>query len=407
MRTTQGGRVDRDREIAFSFNGKSYSGLAGDTLASALLANGVHMVGRSWKYHRPRGIVSAGAEEPNAIFQLEKGNRTIPNARGTQVELYPGLDASSVNCWPSLDFDLMSLNSKFSRLMPAGFYYKTFMWPKAMWMRYEHFIRKASGLGVAPTTPCPDRYEHTHQHCDLLVVGGGVAGLSAALAAGRTGARVIIADEQSEFGGHTLNSKTQIDKKDAEAWIEAAVAELAAMPEVTLLPRSTVFGYHDYNFLTINQRLTDHLPISERGISREKVWQVQAHQVVLATGAAERPLIFSNNDRPGIMLASAISTYTNRYAVRPGRRAVIFTNNDSAYQTALDLKAADVEVVAVIDARKESVSELANKVRSAGIEVMNASVVVDTSGRKHLSSVQVMSLKARVNLLQPYSEIPR
>jgi sarcosine oxidase subunit alpha len=394
FRTEQGGRVDREREIQFTFNGKNYTGLAGDTLCSALLANGVHLMGRSWKYHRPRGVMSAGSEEPNAIFQLEKGNRTIPNARGTQVELYDNLDASSVNCWPSVEFDFLSVNGKFSRLMPAGFYYKTFMWPKSMWMKYEHFIRKASGLGEAPRENDPDRYEHTHQHCDVLVIGGGVAGLSAALAAGRAGARVIIADEQSELGGLTLSSKAQIDAADASQWIENAVVELQGMPEVAVLPRSTVFGYHDYNFLTINQRLSDHWPISERTGGREKLWQVRAHQVVLATGAAERPLIFANNDRPGILLASAVSTYTNRYAVKPGSRAVIFTNNDSAYQAALDLKAAGVEVVALVDARDHSASEIANTVRSAGIQVMNGSVVVDTAGRKRLRSVQVMRLSA-------------
>ena len=394
FRTAQGGRVDREREISFTFNGKRYTGLAGDTLCSALLANGVHLVGRSWKYHRPRGVMSAGSEEPNAIFQVEKGNRTIPNARGTQVELYDGLDANSVNCWPSLDFDLLSINSQFSRLMPAGFYYKTFMWPKSMWKKYEHFIRKASGLGETPRENDPDRYEHVHQHCDVLIVGGGVAGLSAALAAGRAGARTIIADEQSEPGGMTLAGTAQIDGVDASQWIENAVAELGSMPDVTLLPRSTVFGYHDYNFLTINQRLSDHLPIAERTGGREKLWQVRAHQVVLATGAAERPLIFANNDRPGIMLASAVSTYATRYAVKPGKQAVVFTNNDSAYQAALDLNAAGVEVVAVVDVRTDSASEIANTVRSAGIQVINGSLVVDTTGRKRLRSVQVMRLSA-------------
>lgn len=391
-RVAEGGRIDREQPINFSFNGKSYTGLKGDTLASALLANGVHMVGRSWKYHRPRGIMSAGAEEPNAIFQLEKGKYTIPNARATQVELYEGLDASSVNCWPSLDFDLMSINSFFSRMMPAGFYYKTFMWPKFMWMKYEHFIRKASGLGKSPELPDPDRYEHTHAHCDLLVVGGGVAGIASALAAGRAGARVILADEQSEFGGLTLASYAKIGRKSAVDWIESAIAELEKMPEVTLLPRSTVFGYHDYNFLTINQRLSDHLALNQRKGGREKLWQVRAHQVVLATGASERPLTFVNNDRPGIMLASAISTYTNRYAVKPGERAVVFTNNDSAYQTALDLKAAGAEVVAVIDTRADSSSEIANTVRSAGIQVTNASVVIDTAGGKRLQSVELNGL---------------
>lgn len=390
-RLTEGGRINREQSLEFSFNGKSYTGLAGDTLASALLANGIHMVGRSWKYHRPRGIVSAGAEEPNAIFQLEKGEYTIPNARGTQVELYANLDASSVNCWPSLDFDLLSINSKFARMMPAGFYYKTFMWPKAMWMKYEHFIRKASGLGESPRLNDPDRYEHGHAHCDLLVVGGGVAGLTAALAAGRAGARVILVDEQAEFGGLTLNSHALIDGKSASKWIEATTAELQAMPEVQLLNRSTAYGYHDYNFLTVNQRLTDHLPIAERQTGREKIWQIRAHQVVLATGASERPLVFPNNDRPGIMLASAVSTYINRYAVKPGKRVVIFTNNDSAYQTALDCKAAGIENVALIDARTQSASELADTVRSAGIEVNNGSVVVDTNGGKHIRGVHVIS----------------
>ncbi|MCP4984228.1 MAG: sarcosine oxidase subunit alpha family protein, partial [Gammaproteobacteria bacterium] len=392
FRLAEGGRVDREHSLSFSFNGKSYSGLQGDTLASALLANGVHMVGRSWKYHRPRGIVSSGAEEPNAIFQLEKGGYTIPNARGTQVELYADLNASSVNCWPSLDFDLMSINSKFSRMMPAGFYYKTFMWPKAMWMKYEHFIRKASGLGESPRLNDPDRYEHGHAHCDLLVVGGGIAGITAALSAGRAGARVMLVDEQAEFGGLTLNSHAQIDAQPASDWIESAVAELQAMPEVTLLNRSTAYGYHDYNFLTVNQRLTDHLPINQRNTGREKIWQIRAQQVVLASGAAERPLVFANNDRPGVMLASAVSTYTSRYAVKPGNRVVIFTNNDSAYQTALDCKAAGMEVLAVVDARAQSGSEIANTVRSAGIEVMNGSVVVDTSGGRHLRSVQIMNL---------------
>tara|TARA_B110000208_G_scaffold162982_1_gene199636 strand:+ start:3036 stop:6044 length:3009 start_codon:yes stop_codon:yes gene_type:complete len=394
FRIAQGGRIDRDNQLKFSFNGKTYTGQAGDTLASALLANGIHMVGRSWKYHRPRGILSAGAEEPNAIFQLEKGEKTIPNARATQVELYDDLDASSVNCWPSLDFDLLSINSKVSRMLPAGFYYKTFMWPKSMWMKYEHIIRKASGLGKSPEVNDSDRYEHSHRHCDVLIAGGGVAGLTAALAAGRAGARVILVDEQSEFGGMALSSYDKIDGQPVSDWIQAAVAELQELPEVMLLPRSTAYGYHDYNFVTINQRLTDHLALNNRKGGREKLWHIRAHQVVLATGAMERPLVHSNNDRPGIMLASAVSTYVNRYAVKPGERAVIFTNNDSAYQTALDLNAAGAQVVAVVDARSQSSSELANMVRSAGIEVMNSCAVVDTSGGKRLQSVQVMSLSS-------------
>jgi sarcosine oxidase subunit alpha len=263
-----------------------------------------------------------------------------------------------------------------------------------MWMKYEHIIRKASGLGKSPEVNDSDRYEHSHRHCDVLIAGGGVAGLTAALAAGRAGARVILVDEQSEFGGMALSSYDKIDGQPVSDWIQAAVAELQELPEVMLLPRSTAYGYHDYNFVTINQRLTDHLALNNRKGGREKLWHIRAHQVVLATGAMERPLVHSNNDRPGIMLASAVSTYVNRYAVKPGERAVIFTNNDSAYQTALDLNAAGAQVVAVVDARSQSSSELANMVRSAGIEVMNSCAVVDTSGGKRLQSVQVMSLSS-------------
>ena len=387
-RLPKGGRVQRGETLNFRFNGKNYRGLVGDTLTSALLANGIHRVGRSWKYHRPRGIVSAGAEEPNAIFQLEKGAWTIPNARGTQVELYANLDASSVNCWPGLKFDLISINRLFARLMPAGFYYKTFMWPKTMWMKYEYFIRKFSGLGQAPRQHDPDRYEHSHAHCDLLVVGGGQCRCQP----GHAGARVILIDEQAEFGGLMLGTDTLIDGQTADAWIDATVAKLKTMPEVTLLNRSTAFGYHDYNFLTVNQRLSEHLPIAARQGSREKLWQIRAHRVVLATGAAERPIVFANNDRPGIMLASAISTYINRYAVKPGRRVVVFTNNDSAYQTALDCQAAGIEVVAVIDARTHADSDIVKRVGHAGIDVQYASVVVNSIGSRHLSAVQVMRL---------------
>ncbi|MBT4074962.1 MAG: FAD-dependent oxidoreductase, partial [Gammaproteobacteria bacterium] len=258
------GRINRKHLLNFTFNGKSYQGFEGDTLASALLANDVHLVGRSWKYHRPRGILGSGAEEPNAIVQLEKGALTVPNARATQVELYEGLEANSVNCWPSLEFDLLSINSLFSRMMPAGFYYKTFMWPKKLWMSYEHVIRKASGLGVSPELPDPDRYEKTYAHCDVLIIGAGPAGLMAALAAGKMGARVMLIDEQNEFGGSLLHSNESIDGQSAQDWVSSVCKELASMQEVRLLPRSSAYGYHDGNFLTVNQRLTDHLPADQK-----------------------------------------------------------------------------------------------------------------------------------------------
>lgn len=402
-RLTEGGRIDRSRALSFMFNGKGYVGYAGDTLASALLANGVAVVARSWKYHRPRGLVGSGVEEPNALVQLETGAHTVPNARATEVELYDGLTATSVNCWPNVDHDLMAVAGMFGRVMPAGFYYKTFMWPKSLWMKYEHYIREASGLGVAPSLPDPARYDKMNAHCDVLVVGAGPAGLAAALAAGRIGARVMLVDEQHEFGGSLLHMRPPaadavardactIDGMSPLAWVEKTTAELATLPEVRLLRRSTVFGYHDHNFLTINQRLCDHLPPDQRNGTRERVWRVRAKQVVLATGAIERPLVFGNNDRPGVMLASAVSAYVNRYAVRPGTRAVVFTNNDSAYQSALDLAAAGITVAAVVDARRAPGGALPARVRDAGIDVIDNAVVVNVTGGKRVSAAEVMAL---------------
>jgi sarcosine oxidase subunit alpha len=397
-RLRSGGRIDRATSLAFSFNGRHYEGHPGDTLASALLANGIRVVARSFKYHRPRGIVSAGVEEPNAIVQLDEGAYTVPNARATGVELYEGLVARSVNAWPSVDFDVMGVNRVLMGLMPAGFYYKTFMWPAKLWKKYEHWIRKAGGLGRASELPDPERYDRMNAHCDVLVAGGGPAGLAAAWAAGRAGARVILADEQPEFGGSLLsvrghddgeNDAIAIDGAPAADWVARIVAELATMPEVRLLPRSTVFGYQDHNFLTLCERRTDHLPREERRGARERIWRVRAKEVVLATGAQERPPVFGNNDRPGVMLASAVSAYVNRYGVRPGRRAVIFTNNDSAYRTALDLVAVGGAVAAVIDARPAPLGALTERVRNAGIAVIPNSVVVDVHGTTHVRSVRV------------------
>jgi sarcosine oxidase subunit alpha len=400
-RRPEGGRIHRDEPLEFTFNGKRYQGYRGDTIASALLANDVHRVGRSWKYHRPRGIIGSGAEEPNAIFQVGVGARTVPNQRGTQTELYDGLVARSVSGWPSLGFDLMAASGFFSRLMPAGFYYKTFMWPASMWMQYEHLIRKASGLGTSPDAPDPDTYVKRNAHCDVLVVGAGPVGLSAALAAGRSGARVIIADEQSEPGGSLLDGRERIDGVAATDWVAGTVAELERLPEVRLISRGTVFGYHDHNFLTIAERLTDHLPEPERqGQPRERLWRVRAKQVVLASGAIERPLVFANNDRPGIMLASSVSSYINRYAVVPGSRAVLFTNNDGAYQTALDLAGAGVEVAAVVDARSGPGGALPARVREAGIEILSGSVIVDTKGGKRIQGVQAMALNPAGDTVQ-------
>jgi len=380
--------------MTFRFDNREYTGFAGDTLASALLANGVHLVGRSFKYHRPRGIVSCGAEEPNALAQLETGARTQPNLRATQIELYAGLEASSQNRWPSLRFDVGEVNNALSRILPSGFYYKTFMWPRRAWMTYEHFIRKAAGLGRAPDGPDPDFYDKMHAHCDVLVAGGGPAGLAAALAAARAGARVIVADEQPEFGGALLGRNDRINDKPAMEWVAATVKELQGFEDVRLLSRSTVAGYYDDNYLTVVERITEHLPpgsVSER--PRLRLWKVRAAQVVLATGAHERPLVFSDNDRPGIMLASAAQAYVNRYAVRPGSRAVVITNNDSAYGAACDLDDAGIAVT-MVDVRSTLSDARRAQLRTRGIEVLAGHGVLSTSGRERVTSVEVAALNA-------------
>jgi len=393
QRTANAGRVDRSSAIEFLFNGKSYYGYRGDTLASALLANGEHLVGRSWKYHRPRGIVAAGVEEPNALVQLGTGARTVPNAVATMVEIHDGLTAASVNCWPSVALDFRALAGRFAGLLPAGFYYKTFMWPRGWWNGYEHLLRQAAGLGESPRHADPDRYEKINAHCDVLVVGGGPAGLAAALAAGRAGARVILADEQSEFGGSLLGASDHLDEQPAMEWVEQVIGELSVLPQVLLLSRSTVFGYHDHNFLTVLERCTDHLPLAERKGPRERLWRVRAKEVVLATGAHERPLVFGNNDVPGVMLAAAVRTYLNRYAVRPGAEAVVFTNNDSAYATAFDLLDAGVVVKTIIDTRPLVQGPLPAALRGKGVQIRCASVVVNTLGSARLEGVEVMSLE--------------
>ncbi|MDH4110826.1 MAG: 2Fe-2S iron-sulfur cluster-binding protein, partial [Gammaproteobacteria bacterium] len=380
-RLGSGGRIDRSRPLRFRFNGRDYGGYEGDTLASALLANGVRLVNRSFKLHRPRGIIGCGAEEPNAILQLGSGTGTLPNQRATQVNLYDGLEARSTRGWPSLRFDASSVNDLFGRVFSAGFYYKTFMFPQRWWDYYEAFIRRSAGLGVAPDRPDPDRYEHRNAHCDVLVVGAGPAGLMAALAAARSGARVILADQQREPGGSLVGSDLPIGGRPADEWIAAVVDELREFDDVRVLTHSIVFGYHDHNFVTIAQECG--------GDMRERLWRVRARQVVLAQGAFERPLAFCNNDRPGVMLASAVSAYIKRYAVRPGRRAVVFTNNDSAYQCALDLAHAGATVGALVDSRGSVSSELTDRVEAVGIPVLHGHIVTDVRGRLSVGGVRV------------------
>ena len=398
MRLPQGGLVERDRTLTFTFNGKSYKGLGGDSLASALLANGIHLVGRSFKYHRPRGIVSAGAEEPNALMQVGDEPRTEPNLKAPQVELVDGLKATSQNAWPSLEFDVGAVNSLVSRFLPSGFYYKTFMWPAAAWKTYEHFIRAAAGLGRSPRERDPDRYDKTFAHCDLLVVGAGPTGLAAALAAGRAGARVILAEQDHRLGGALLNSPPLngsgeiIDGKPALDWIAAAEAELAAMPEVRILKRTIAYAAFDHNFFGLVEGVTDHLPHPPESLPRRRLWKLRTKQVIYCAGAIERPLVFADNDRPGVMTASSVQAYVNRYALRPGRRAVVFTNNDSGYGAALDMAAAGIEVAAVVDARPAPTGPLTERAEAQGLRIIAESAIVAVAGKKRVKSVRVAEL---------------
>ena len=394
FRTASGGMIDRSKPLDFRFNGISYQGYAGDTLASALLANGVHLIGRSFKYHRPRGIQGAGAEETSGMVQLRENDRTEPNIRATQIELFDGLTATSQNCWPSVNFDIQSINNAFRGLLPAGFYYKTFKWPLSMWMFYEHVIRRAAGMGASATKPDPDRYERAGIFCDVLVVGGGPAGLMAALTAARSGARTVLAEDAVSFGGQLKGRRAEIGGKPALQWVAAVVAELRNMANVKLMPRTTVAGYYDHNMLILNEHTGDHLPTADGVMPRQKVWKLWAGEVALATGAIERPIAFGNNDRPGVMLASAAQTYVNQFGVKPGCRAAVFTNNDSGYEAALDLRAVGIEVAAIIDNRLSATvaGDAANAAHQAGIEVLNEHVVYDVSGCKRVSGAHVAAL---------------
>lgn len=395
MKVTGNALIDRSRTLRFTFNGKAYEGHPGDTLASALLANGVHLVARSFKYHRPRGIVAAGVEEPNAIVQLGQGARSIPNIKATEITLYDGLSARSVNAFPSVRFDAGAALGMLSRFMPAGFYYKTFFGSRWMWRYlFEPLIRHAGGWGKAPTEADPDYYDRMHCHCDVLVVGGGAAGLMAACAAAASGARVVLADEGESFGGSLVGRKSRIDGRAGNDWARNVLDNLSSRDSVRLLPRTTVFGYYDDNYLTALERRTEAGKSSSAWKSRERLWHFRARRVILATGAHERPLVFANNDRPGIMLAGAVQAFVNRWAVLPGRRAVLFTNNDRAYETALDLLAAGAEVTAIVDSRANPAGPSVDAVLEWGVSLKAAHVVTDTRGGKRVSNVAVAPLSS-------------
>lgn len=398
-RLSSGGLIDRSRTLRFTFNGVAYEGYAGDTLAAALLANGVDVVNRSFKYARVRGIVAAGAEEPNAVVQLGASEAAqVPNVRATQQALYAGLVATSTNGWPNVDHDLMGVMGKAAgRFMPAGFYYKTFMSPAAMWPKYEKYIRRAAGLGRAPAERDPDIYDHVHRHCDVLVIGAGPAGLAAALAAARAGARVILCDEQEQMGGSLLDSRETLDGRPAADWAQQAVAELAGTAGVLLLPRTTANGYHDHNFVTLHERCSEHLadtaPARDgRRSVRSRLHKVRAKHVVLASGTHERPLVYGNNDVPGNMVAGSVSSYIRRYAVVPGQRLVLSTSNDHAYRAALDWHDAGRQVVAIVDARANPDGDAVAEARARGIRIVPGSAVIEVRGGKRVSAARIAQI---------------
>ena len=384
------GYINRDKKISFKFNGKQYFGYKGDTLASALLANGVHLVGRSFKYHRPRGFVGAGVDEPNAKVQLYyKGADTEPNANATEVELIEGLIARSQNCWPSVSFDFGAINNLLNKFFPAGFYYKTFMWPKSFWYKiYEPIIRKAAGLGIAPLKPDPDKYEHKYEYCDVLVAGSGPSGLSSALSAAKNGARVILAEDKVRFGGSLLTDEVTIGNKKGKEWADEIISQLNSMPNVIVKNRSQVFGYYDHNMMVMCERTKDHIENPSEFTPRQKLWYIRAKEVIISTGSIERPLTFGNNDRPGIILASAAREYMKVYGVLVGKKPIIFTNNDSAYDTAIDFKKNGIDPI-IIDTREDSQSSVANEAKSLNISIKFSHGVVNTKGYLRLNSATI------------------
>ncbi len=392
FRTASGGFIDRNRPLSFTFDGKSYQGYAGDTLASALLANGVHLVGRSFKYHRPRGILTAGSEEPSAIVELRSGPRKEPNTRATTIELFDGLVANSQNRWPSLAFDIMSINNLLSPLLTAGFYYKTFMWPPSFWTNvYEHVIRRAAGLGTAATEKDPDFYEQCHEHCDVLIVGAGPSGLAAALAATATDARVVLVDENPRPGGSLHHENLVIDGNPGAEWLADAMVRLEKKENLRLFTRTTAFGYYDHNVIGAVEKVSDHLPVPPSGHPRQRMWNFYPQRVVIATGATERPLVFGNNDKPGVMLASAARTYINAFGVKPGKRVIVATNNNDAYRTAFDLQRAGVYVTAVVDSRAHPNASLVAALEKQQIRLITGSTVGAADGGHRVKSAQIVS----------------
>ncbi|WP_373635540.1 sarcosine oxidase subunit alpha family protein [Yoonia sp. SS1-5] len=383
---TGGSVLNRGKEVTFTFNGTALTGYEGDTLASALLANDQMLMGRSFKYHRPRGPVASGAEEPNALVNLGQGGRFEPNQRATTTEVFDELTATSQNHWPSLEFDVGAINTRLARFLPAGFYYKMFIHPRPLWKHvYEPFIRKSAGLGKAPKDRDADTYEHFHVHVDVLIVGGGIAGLAAALAAGERGARVLLVEQTPHWGGRAVVDTPMIDEMPARDWIDATVAALKEMPNVDLRTRCMGAGVYDHGYALVYERLTDHAPVSDH--PRHRLWKIRARQIVTATGAIERPLSFAANDLPGVMLASAVRDYVANYAVAIGQNTVVVTNNDDAYRTAIMLKEAGLSVPVIVDTRKDADGPLIAKAHDMGIRVAAGQGIAKVQGGKRVTGV--------------------
>ena len=389
--------IDETTRVSFKFNGKTYYGFKGDTLASALIANDVHLVGRSFKYHRPRGIMSAGSEEPNAIVQVGNDSAlTEPNVRATEIEIHEGLEANSQNCWPSVNFDIGGINNLLSPFIPAGFYYKTFMWPANFWEKYEYFIRKSAGLGKSPTNNDPDIYDHRYVHCDVLVIGAGISGILAAKTAAKNNLKTLLLDEKNEIGGSTIFQDSdlfKIENQTSSNWLKSEIIKLKQLSNLEIKTRTSVAAYHGYNFLLARENLTDHLNKNEKkGKIRQRLLKIRAKKVIIATGALERPMIFNNNDRPGIMLSSAVKKYANYYGVISGKKTVFFTNNDSAYESAISLNKKGINVEAIIDIREKSNSKIVKETIDLGIKIYWSHTVVDTDGYKRLKEISIMEL---------------